>query len=93
MSSSGVLCIPFAREPLALLKRGHYRNFFRLLLPGPKRCRGTVGEILENVYRLGLSDYYGLHRIGIEFKRREIFERGIVLQDIWRADIIVTYYG
>lgn len=75
------------KEPWKLLKR-HPRWFFRFLAPGPKRYRGRQEEIMENVKRLGLADYYGIHQNGIEIKKPEIYAKGVALQDIYRADLI-----
>lgn len=75
------------KEPWKLLKN-HPKWFFKFLTPGPKRYRGTPDEIMESVEKLGLSDYYGLHKDGIEIKKPEIYTRGIDLQDIYRADLI-----
>lgn len=66
----------------------HPKWFLKFLIPGPKRYRGTQAEILDNITRLGLGEYYGMHPSGIEIKRPEIFRKGLVLQDIFRADKI-----
>ena len=49
------------------------------------RHRGSTKQILENVKRLGLIEYYGEHPWGIEIKKPEIFKKGIALQDVLRA--------
>lgn len=46
------------------------------------RYRGTLDEINNNIIRLGLEDYYGPHKNGIEFKRPEIYTDGVSLLDI-----------
>jgi hypothetical protein len=69
---------------LALLRK-HPSWFFHLLNPGPKRYRGNLQEMMSNVTRLGLEEYYGEHPKGIEIKQPEIFTGGIALQDIWKA--------
>lgn len=69
------------------LKR-HPTRFFRSIMPGPKRYRGSQQEIERNIQRLGLEDYYDLHPWGIEIKRPEVFTKGIPFQDIYRADLI-----
>ena len=53
-----------------------------------KRFRGTPEQVLENVHRLGLDDYYGAHPWGVEIKKPEIYKEGIALQDIFRSDQI-----
>ncbi|MBI4143139.1 hypothetical protein HY480_04665 [Candidatus Uhrbacteria bacterium] len=75
------------REPLRLL-RSHPRWFFRFLVPGAKRCRGTPAEITANAERLGLGDAYGQHTWGVEIKQPAIYRHGRPLQDIYRADLI-----
>lgn len=75
------------KKPWELLKR-HPRWFFRFLAPGPKRYRGTRQEIMENIERLGLTEYYGPHQNGIEIKKPEVYTKGVALQDIYRADLI-----
>ena len=62
--------------------------FFRYLVPGTKRYRGKTEEIIENVNRLGLGDFYGAHQDGVEIKKPEIYTQGRALQDIYRADLI-----
>lgn len=66
----------------------HPRWFLRFLMPGPKRYRGSQQEIVQNIHRLGLENYYGPHPWGIEIKRPEVFTKGIPFQDIYRADLI-----
>lgn len=70
-----------------LLKR-HPKLFFKFLMPGSKRYRGTKEEIVRNAKRLGLDDVYGLHEHGIEIKQPELYLKGIQFQDIYRADVI-----
>lgn len=69
----------FKRNPLL---------FFKFIMPGTKRYRGNNEEIFENIKRLGLENYYNIHEKGIEIKDQELFTDGIVLQDIFRADLI-----
>jgi hypothetical protein len=68
----------------------HPKDFLKSLpfVAEPKRSRGTDQEILENVHRLGLDDYYGPHPWGIEIKKPDLFKKGIALQDIYRQDLI-----
>lgn len=67
--------------------RDRFPGFFKEHKFGqPKRYRGTSAEVLANVERLGLTDYYGPHRQGIEVKKPEIFTEGINLHDIYRTD-------
>ncbi len=70
-----------------LLSR-HPRLFFNFLAPGTKRYRGSKGEIFENIKKLGLEESYGLHGKGIEIKDRDIYLKGLPLQDIFRSDLI-----
>lgn len=62
--------------------------FFKFLMPGTKRFRGNKNEIFENIKRLGLENVYGQHDKGIEIKDQELFTDGVVLQDVYRADLI-----
>ena len=66
----------------------HYSIVYQVIHPGPKRYRGTPEEILLNVRRLGLEEFYGGHPRGIEIRKPEIYTNGFALQDIWRADRI-----
>ncbi len=50
------------------------------------RYRGKPEEIMDNVRRLGLEDYYGPHKDGIEFKKPEIYTDGVSLYDIIVAE-------
>lgn len=75
-------------EPLKMLFRRPGLFFKKLFNPGTKRYRGNNEEILENIERLGLSEYYGENPDGIEIKNPEIYTKGIALQDVLRADII-----
>ncbi len=75
------------KDPLKLFRR-HPEIFFRFLFPGPKRFRGNTAQVFENVQTLGLTDYYGLHLNGIEIKKPELFQKGIILRDIYRSDQI-----
>ena len=75
-------------KDLGELIRRHPRLFFEFLIPGTKRYRGSKEEIYENIIRLGLEDYYGLHENGIEIKDRDLYLKGLPLQDIFRSDLI-----
>lgn len=75
------------KEPWKLLK-SHPKWALKFLAPGPKRHRGSNEEVLENVERLGLSEYYGAHENGIEIKKPEVFTKGVHLQDVYRSDLI-----
>lgn len=71
----------FMRRPIEFLK----------LLPfivDSKRYRGTPAQTVENISRLGLDEYYGIHPWGIEVKKPEVFSSSIGLQDIFRQDQI-----
>ena len=56
--------------------------------PGAKRYRGSNEEVQENIERLGLSEFYGPHKNGIEIKKPEIYTHGLALQDVYRSDMI-----
>lgn len=75
------------KDPSKLLRR-HPGWFFKFIMPGAKRYRGSNQEIAGNIQRLGLEDYYGSHPWGIEIKKPEVFTKGIPFQDIYRADLI-----
>ncbi|MCX6720152.1 MAG: hypothetical protein NTV36_03550, partial [Candidatus Staskawiczbacteria bacterium] len=60
----------------------------KIFAPGTKRYRGNKEEIAENIERLGLSEFYGPHKNGIEIKNPEIYTKGLALQDIYRSDLI-----
>jgi len=62
--------------------------FFRFIMAGTKRYRGSPEEISTHINELGLNEYYGLHEDGIEIKKPELFTDGLALQDIYRADEI-----
>ncbi|NCB21081.1 MAG: hypothetical protein EOM88_04145 [Clostridia bacterium] len=70
-----------------LFKR-HPKLFFKFLAPGTKRYRGSKEEIFDNIKRLGLEETYGLHEKGIEIKDKELYIKGLPLQDIYRSDLI-----
>lgn len=75
----------FARDPLGMMIR--HPNWgiefiFRRVAP---RHRGSQVQILENIKRLGLEEFYGDHPWGIEIKKPEIFNQGFALQDVLRA--------
>lgn len=76
------------KEPGRLLKKHPKIAIEKLFAPGAKRYRGSNEEVLKNVERLGLSDYYGPHEKGIEIKKPELFTKGFHLLDIYRADIV-----
>ena len=78
------------KDPIELLDK-HPRAFFHMLpfVAQPKRFRGNTEQILENVHRLGLDEYYGPHPAGvIEIKKPEIYTHGIRLQDIFHQNEI-----
>ncbi len=66
----------------------HPRLFFRFLAPGTKRYRGNKEEIMENIEKLGLDNIYASNEKGIEIKDKSVYQEGVILQDIFRADII-----
>lgn len=68
------------------LFRKHPKLFRKFLSPTTKRYRGSNQEIFENIQRLGLEGYYGIHSTGIEVKKPKLFRKGIPLQDIFRAE-------
>lgn len=72
-----------------MIQHGKYGQLvYFVAASDPKRHRGTASEIAQHVKDLGLSDVYSLHQNGIEIKDRELFETGIALQDIFRAQEI-----
>ncbi len=76
------------KEPLKMMWR-HPKLFLKeMFAPGTKRYRGNNAEVLENIERLGLSDYYGPHENGIEIKQPDIYKHGLDLQDVYRSDQI-----
>lgn len=78
------------KDPIELLDK-HPRAFFHMLpfVAQPKRFRGNTEQILKNVHRLGLDEYYGPHPSGvIEIKKPEIYTHGIRLQDIFHQNEI-----
>ncbi len=76
------------KNPIDMMLK-HPKWFFRFLFSaGTKRYRGTPEEIVKNAERLGLGDNYGAHEWGVEIKNPEIFQTGLALQDIYRADVI-----
>ncbi len=75
------------KNPGEFFKRNPFL-FFKFIMPGAKRYRGNNEEISENIKRLGLEEYYGEHEKGIEIKDKELFTDGLVLQDIYRSDLI-----
>lgn len=66
----------------------HPKLFFKFLVPGTKRYRGSREEIFENIQRLGLEDTYNIHENGIEIKDKDLYLKGLPLQDIYRSDLI-----
>jgi hypothetical protein len=76
------------KEPGKLLKMHPKIAAKKFFHPGTKRYRGSNEEVHENIERLGLSEYYGLHENGIEIKKPEIYTKGLALQDVYRADVI-----
>ncbi|MCD4704874.1 hypothetical protein K8R66_02235 [bacterium] len=75
------------KDPAEMLRR-HPRWFFKFLIPGTKRYRGTSEEIMENIKRLGLEKEYGSHKWGIEINDPDLYKKGRPLQDIYRSDLI-----
>lgn len=74
------------KEPLKLLIK-HPKTFLDITFNSePPRHRGSISEILENIQRLGLEEFYGPHPQGIEIKKPEVFKKGIALGDIFRID-------
>jgi hypothetical protein len=78
-----------ARQPGKMFLR-RPRAFLKLLpfIVDSKRYRGTPEQTMENVKRLGLEEYYGLHPDGIEVKDPKLFSHSIGLQDVFRQDLI-----
>lgn len=73
------------KHPLKMLFK-HPRLFFSFVFKSePMRRRGSPAEIIENINRLGLEEFYGPHSQGIEIKKPEIFTKGIALGDIYEA--------
>lgn len=77
------------KDPVMLAEK-HPRAFLHMLpfVSGPKRFRGNSEQIMENVRRLGLEDYYGPHDAGIEIKQPDMYRKGVNLQDIFHQDEI-----
>ena len=77
------------KDPVAMAEK-HPKEFLHMLpfVTGPKRFRGNSEQILENVHRLGLDEYYGAHASGIEIKNQDIYKKGVNLQDIFHSDEI-----
>ncbi len=75
------------KNPGELFKKNPFL-FFKFFMPGPKRYRGSKDEIFTNIKRLGLDGIYGLHEKGIEIKDQNLFTKGVILQDVYRADLI-----
>ena len=76
------------KEPGKLLRMHPKIAAEKFFHPGTKRYRGGNEEVIENIERLGLSEFYGPHENGIEIKKPEIYKHGIPLQDVYRSDII-----
>lgn len=76
------------KEPGKLLRKHPKIAAKKFFAPGTKRYRGSNEEVLENVGRLGLSEFYGPHENGIEIKDPEIYKKGLALQDVFRSDLI-----
>lgn len=75
-------------KDLGELLSKHPKLFFNFLAPGTKRYRGTKEEIFKNIKRLGLEATYGLHDKGIEIKDKDLYTKGLPMQDIFRSDLI-----
>lgn len=72
------------KNPSEMLRR-HPRKWLEFVFrSAPPRYRGSREQILENIKRLGLTEYYGAHPWGIEIKKPEIFNKGFALQDVLR---------
>ena len=76
------------KEPGKLLRRHPKIALKKFFAPGTKRYRGSNEEVMDNVERLGLDEYYGPHENGIEIKKPEVYKHGLPLQDVYRSDII-----
>ena len=78
-----------AKEPLKMLAR-HPKSLIKTLpfFADAKRYKGNAEELLANIKRLGLEEYYGYHEKGVKILKRELFEQGISFQDIYRQDLI-----
>lgn len=73
------------KEPLKMFLK-HPKNFLNIFFKSePMRRRGSPVEIDQNIKRLGLTEYYGLHPQGIEIKKPEVFTKGILLTDIYEV--------
>ncbi len=77
------------RRPLKMLL-SRPRTFMKLVFARGKRYRGSTEEILANVKRLKLDQYYGptKNRRQIEVKDPQLYTHGIAMQDIYRQDTI-----
>lgn len=75
-------------KDLGEMFRRHPKLFFKFLAPGTKRYRGSKEEIFENIQRLGLEDTYDIHEKGIEIKDKDLYLKGLPLQDLYRSDLI-----
>lgn len=76
------------KEPGKLLRmhpKVAAEKFFHL---GTKKYRGSNEEVTANIERLGLGEYYGPHKNGIEIKKPEVYTQGVALQDVYRSDLI-----
>lgn len=72
-----------------LVAKGKFKELFYFLITSdPKRHRGTAEAVAKHAAELGLQDVYKLHGKGIEISDRELFTKGIALQDIWRSNEI-----
>jgi hypothetical protein len=76
------------KEPRKLAEKHPRIALRKFLAPGTKRYRGNNKEVVENIDRLGLYEYYGPHKNGIEIKKPEVYTHGVVLQDVFRSDTI-----
>ncbi|MFH1967841.1 MAG: hypothetical protein ABIJ84_00450 [bacterium] len=76
------------KEPGKLLRRHPRIAAKKFFAPGTKRYRGSNEEVVENIERPGLSEFYGPHENGIEIKKPEVYAHGLALQDVYRSDII-----
>lgn len=73
------------KEPLKMFLRhpGVFLNF--VFKSEPMRRRGSRDEILQNIERLGLTEFYGPALGGIEIKKPEVFTQSVALGDIYEA--------
>ncbi|MEK7580767.1 MAG: hypothetical protein AAB512_00645 [Patescibacteria group bacterium] len=76
------------KEPLKLLRRSRGWALRAARPFQPKRYRGNVQEIAQNIERLNLAEYYAPVHDGIEIKKPEVFTSSPNLYDIYMSDTI-----